>query len=787
MGFAATDAWATAPANDNFADATQLGGKFQVVDGDTNGSTLEGGEPAHTSTSASRSIWYAWTPPSSGTATVSTCDNTGNIYAQVYTGSALNTLTPLANGICRQSFLADGGTKYHIAVYPNNEGNSGPIRLYLREQSAPANDDFDTAEVLTGNFATTTGTTGGATGTIGEPDHNGSTDPNSVWYRWTAPADGYMAYDICRNDFATATAVYTGSSADSLTKVDQSHCGRRIPVTGGTTYSIAVTTDPNAPVGDFYMELRFFTTPANDNFDDAIVIPPAGGEFDGSNGGGTFEALEPNSTDPQASVWYRWTPSTSGIALIDACTEDFIPDFRIRLYAGGTVGGLSPLYGGDCRVSVPVTGGDTYQIRIVGDDESDYGDFHMKITRPAKPANDDLANAIPLSAQSVDTGGTYTGASLETNESNPSTNAAGGVWYAWTAPSNNEVTIDTCGSNFDTYLGVYTGDAPFPLTEVEKNDDTFAEGCGLRSAYTFTPTQGQTYKIGIYGFSNYAVGNYRLRIYPGAFTPLKYTISGAKSGTGSGTVFTNRTEGVNCGSVCSFQVNDDAYVEMRAVADEGSKFVGWENAPDCPGTIPCWFNAESNRTLTAVFTDLLHKTLTVSTSGAGTVTSSPAGISCGATCSHTFDTGTLVTLTAKPAPGYALSGWGGACSGKAACQVTMDDEAEVSATFVKVALTLKTGKAKLNLKKGTALLPVTVNTAAKITLTGKSVKKKTASTKAAKTVKMTIALTGKLKKKLRKKRKVIAKVKVTAKPVAGGSAKSKTVKVKLKLKKKKRR
>ena len=34
--------------------------------------------------------------------------------------------------------------------------------------------------------------------------------------------------------------------------------------------------------------------------------------------------------------------------------------------------------------------------------------------------------------------------------------------------------------------------------------------------------------------------------------------------------------------------------------------------------------------------------------GAGSVSSSPGGIACGATCSNTFDYGTVVTLSATP-------------------------------------------------------------------------------------------------------------------------------------------
>ena len=56
-------------------------------------------------------------------------------------------------------------------------------------------------------------------------------------------------------------------------------------------------------------------------------------------------------------------------------------------------------------------------------------------------------------------------------------------------------------------------------------------------------------------------------------------------------------------------------------------------------------------------------TLNVSTAGSGTITSNPAGINCGNTCSTTFTQSTAVTLTANPNSGYVFNHWSGSCSG----------------------------------------------------------------------------------------------------------------------------
>lgn len=67
--------------------------------------------------------------------------------------------------------------------------------------------------------------------------------------------------------------------------------------------------------------------------------------------------------------------------------------------------------------------------------------------------------------------------------------------------------------------------------------------------------------------------------------------------------------------------------------------------------------------------------------GKGTVTSSPAGISCGGTCSHAFTYGTAVILKAKASSGSRFGGFTGACTGKSTCSVVANQARSVTAKF----------------------------------------------------------------------------------------------------------
>ena len=130
-----------------------------------------------------------------------------------------------------------------------------------------------------------------------------------------------------------------------------------------------------------------------------------------------------------------------------------------------------------------------------------------------------------------------------------------------------------------------------------------------------------------------------------------------------------------------------------SVAPGGSyTFRGSVTAPSSPGAYTMqwrmlqegleWFGGTSPLATVLVRAPGTH-TLSVSKAGtgSGTVVSSPAGISCGSTCSAGFAEGTTVTLQAAPTAGSVFTGWSGACAGTGGCAVTMSADQSLTASF----------------------------------------------------------------------------------------------------------
>lgn len=169
------------------------------------------------------------------------------------------------------------------------------------------------------------------------------------------------------------------------------------------------------------------------------------------------------------------------------------------------------------------------------------------------------------------------------------------------------------------------------------------------------------------------------------FEPV-HTLSVAKTGTGNGVV-TSVPAAISCGDTCSTQAVAGTTITLTAASAAGSNFVAWSG--DCSGTeATVNVNLAGARTCTARFdvqpSGAQQFALTVSKlgTGIGGITSSPAGIDCGAACTASFNAGTVVSMTAAAGAGSGFVGWGGDCGGTGAtASVTLAAVRACTATF----------------------------------------------------------------------------------------------------------
>jgi len=274
----------------------------------------------------------------------------------------------------------------------------------------------------------------------------------------------------------------------------------------------------------------------------------------------------------------------------------------------------------------------------------------------------------------------------------------GGTWNGFVAEFNSTGSILL----FSSYIGGSGVDVADTIT-LDSSGNAWISGTEDSTNFPVTSNAFQ---------STYGGGNddaYLANIAAVPTSALTVTLAGS----GSGTV-TSSPPGMNCGTVCSETFASGATVTLTATPASGSEFIGWTSGP-CSGTGTCTVTMNSAESVTATFDPpSLPLTVTLTGSGSGTVSSAPSGITCGATCSASFTTGSQVTLTAAPAAGSEFTGWSGACTGMSTCAVTMSAAQQATATFAPIGFTLTANPTTLNLQpgaQGTSTITVSLKTA----------------------------------------------------------------------------
>ncbi len=146
----------------------------------------------------------------------------------------------------------------------------------------------------------------------------------------------------------------------------------------------------------------------------------------------------------------------------------------------------------------------------------------------------------------------------------------------------------------------------------------------------------------------------------------------------NGSIATVGSTLIACPGDCTETYDHGTSVVLRATPATGYAFGSWGGA--CAGqTGDCTVAMTAMRTVSASFT-ITQRDLSLTSGANGTTTISPAGTSCGASCSR-HDYGTVVTITAAPSAGYVAAFTGCTVTSATTCTVTMTSNPSVSVGF----------------------------------------------------------------------------------------------------------
>ena len=250
----------------------------------------------------------------------------------------------------------------------------------------PPNDMFANRIGIDSLPATVFATNDYATKEPGEPAQGGSTSGKSIWWSWTAPANGVLhiaaSFDFFSlfSLFSPFLGVYTGSSVSNLTLVTENfpqfgpffgYNPVSFVAAAGTTYQI--TADGfYGEAGDFRLDIDAWFFPTNDLFADRSVIQ---NWASGSTVGATREPGEPAHSGNMGgkSIWWTWTAPSNGLFAIS--TEGSSFDTLLGVYSGSSMSSLTLVAANDDKgaavtsaVRFAATMGATYQLAVDGKD-----------------------------------------------------------------------------------------------------------------------------------------------------------------------------------------------------------------------------------------------------------------------------------------------------------------------------------------------------------------------------------------------------------------------------------
>ena len=456
-------------ANDDFSTPTRIEGAAGETVIDFASASREPGE--QNVSADSRTLWYAWRAPARGLFRFGLEDaETGAAEEAdfaLFTGDNLVALELAAGKRGAEiSFAAQASVEYRLRVAQDGLSDWHLAPLTLKWESAdarPPNDDFANAREIEGATGSLASNNEGAT-LEGSEFWGGSAA--TVWFEWEARWDGPWLFDVDSRQLVLR--VFDGSQVENLRLLSQpgNVSAAAFVARRGKTYKVAVASesadDSGRKFGLSWRPLSFNGSgrymASSDHFSDARAFAGEQGSVSVTRhiiNGFTVEPDEPVETGI-GTAWLQWTAPSSGKFTWRLEGHSAL---RFSVFTGDTPSRLQ-LAGsarGGSKITLDASRNTLYRI-AVGQSSSFLRrrspDMFTVHWGPA-PANDDRANAVPISGAggSIEAGLAHaTDSPRDPND----TVGAESVWWRWRAANDGWHRFWVEGHPLSVILSMYS-------------------------------------------------------------------------------------------------------------------------------------------------------------------------------------------------------------------------------------------------------------------------------------------------------------------------------------------
>jgi len=346
----------------------------------------------------------------------------------------------------------------------------GSLLATATVQAQVLRDNFADRELLTTPSGALDGNNATATLEPGEPRHGGKTGGHSLWISWIAPTNGVVKFETEGSSFDTLLSAYHFPSTNQteldqlveLARADDSEGYEdesevKFGVLAGHRYEIAVDGYYGAS-GPLELEWDFEPTVRPP----PIILNAPGDRAVNAGDSVTLTVVLDNA----ANGSYRWYYNSNELDAFGTTLQ---------------ISNVQPANVGRYKLRVIIDGPDYYsvpaEIQINSDSVPDAlarDKLFDALGSPLTPGDggDGLLRAAGLTFAAASAGVSrgYNGSQVfNTTFATPDPTEpdhcgqAGGAsyWYAYQPPADGTLVLDTIGSSFDTFIAVYTFNAPF--------------------------------------------------------------------------------------------------------------------------------------------------------------------------------------------------------------------------------------------------------------------------------------------------------------------------------------